>query len=342
MAAVFVAALGLSATLTPLAAAFGVRAGLIDRPRRGEVQRRPIARTGGYAMFVALLAAVALSLLLLPRYADEYPKVWGFVLGALALIPLAAIDDWKRLGALPQFGGQLVAAAIAMAFGILLDNVANPFGGIISIPLIVAVPLTALWFVGMVNTLNFLDTMDGLAAGISGIAAGVLVVRALGLEQYSIAALMLALAGAAIGFLAHNLHPARVFMGSSGSMLLGYSLAALAILGGAKVATIAMVLSIPILDAALVIFQRLLHRRSPFRGGDGAHLPHRLLAVGLPQRWIAFLLYGLCLALGYLGLALSAVQKLYALGAMGLLLGSAAVVIACRRRTAPVSRVPRS
>jgi len=337
MALVFLAATGLSALLTPLAAAFGARAGLVDHPRRGEVQRRPVARTGGYAIYAGLIAAVALSLVLLPRYPDEYAKVWGFLLGALVLVPVAALDDWKRLGPLPQLGGQVLAAAIAIAFGILLDNVANPFGGIVGIPLIAAIPLTVLWFVGMINTLNLLDTMDGLAAGISGIAAGVLFVRAVGLEQYSIAALTLALAGAAFGFLAHNFHPARVFMGSSGSMLLGYGLAALAILGGAKMATIAMVLSIPILDAALVISHRLLHRRSPFRGGDGAHLPHRLLAVGLPERWIAFLLYGLCLVLGYLGLALSAVHKLYALGVMAALLGAAVLLIANRRRAAPMS-----
>lgn len=337
LAVVFLVAIVLSAALTPLAAAIGARFGLIDRPRQGELQRRPISRTGGYAIYISLLGAVVLSLFLLPRFPEEYPKIVGFVLGALALLPLAIFDDFKRLGPLPQFAGQLVAGGLAIAFGIVLDNIASPFGGIISIPLIVAVPLTLVWFVGIINTLNFIDTMDGLAAGISGIAAGVLFVRALGLEQFSVAGLMLALAGAALGFLFHNTYPARVFMGSSGSMLLGYGLAALAILGGAKLATIAMVLSIPILDTALVVFRRLLHGRSPFKGGDGAHLPHRLMAVGLPQRWIVVLLYALCLILGSLGLALSAVYKLYALIAMGVLLTLSVLLIAYRRRAVPVS-----
>lgn len=340
LVAVFIVAIVLTAFLTPAAAALGVRVGLIDRPRPGELQRRPIARTGGYAIYAGLLAAVAASLVLLPRYPDEYPKIWGFVLGALVLMPLALIDDFRRLGPFPQFIGQLLAAGVAIAFGILLDNVANPFGGIIGIPLLIAIPLTLVWFVGMINTLNFIDTMDGLAGGIAGIAAAALFVRAAGLEQYSIAALMLALAGAAFGFLLYNLHPARVFMGSSGSMLLGYGLAALAILGGAKVATIAMVLSIPILDTALVILQRLLRGRSPFRGGDGAHLPHRLLAIGLPQRWIVFLLYALCLFLGFLGLALNAVQKLYALTMMGLLLGVVAFALIYWQRKRSLGPVP--
>jgi UDP-GlcNAc:undecaprenyl-phosphate GlcNAc-1-phosphate transferase len=301
------------------------------------VQRQSVSRTGGYAIYAGLLVAVVVSLFLLPRFPEEPPKILGFVLGALILLPLAIVDDFRRLGPLPQFVGQLLASGVAVWLGIRLDSFANPAGGLIAIPLIVAVPLTIVWFVGMINTLNFVDTMDGLAGGISAIAAIVLCVRAVGLGQYSIAALMMALAGAALGFLPRNLNPARIFMGSSGSMLLGYSLAALAILGGAKVATIAMVMGIPILDTALVIVHRLLRGRSPFQGGDGAHLPHRLLAAGVPQRWIAYLLYALCLLFGYLALALTAMQKLYALVIMVVVLGGGVFVSAWRSRARRVA-----
>jgi len=179
----------------------------------------------------------------------------------------------------------------------------------------------------MMNTVNFIDTMDGVAAGIVGIAGLVLAVRSIQLEQYSIAVVVLALVGACAGFLPYNLHPARIFMGTSGSMFLGYALAVLAILGGAKIATTTMVLALPIIDTALVIIHRAVNRRSPFRGGDAAHLPHRLLALGLSQRLVAYLIYILCASLGVLSLALSAVQKLYTLAAVVLLLGVISLVL---------------
>lgn len=316
--------------LTPVARHFGVRLGFIDRPRPGEIQKQPIARTGGYAIFAAFVIGIALSLPLVPRFPEEYPRLIGLLLGAVVILPVAFLDDLKRLDPIPQLGAQVVVALIAIAFGIVLDNVASPLGGIVNFPFWITIPFTLFWFVGMINTLNFIDTMDGLAGGISTIAAIALSVRALYMGQYSIAILSLALAGACLGFLPYNLHPARVFMGTSGSMFLGYSLAILAIIGGAKIATTAMVLCIPILDTALVIARRSLAGRSPFKGGDSAHLPHRMLAVGLPQPVIVFLLYGLSGVLAYLALALSAAQKMVAFGIMVLILGCAIVLVARR------------
>ncbi|MBI4320093.1 MAG: undecaprenyl/decaprenyl-phosphate alpha-N-acetylglucosaminyl 1-phosphate transferase [Chloroflexi bacterium] len=332
-AIIFLIGLASSFMLVPLARRFGFRYGFVDHPRPGEVQSTPVARTGGYAIFAAFLAATMVSLVLFDRFPAEYPRIVGLLLGGVLVLPIAFVDDLKRLGPLPQLVGQIVIAAIPIAFGILLDNVANPFGGIILLPYYLALPLTLFWFVGMINTLNFLDTMDGLAGGITGIAAVIIFLRAVDLGQNSIAVLALALAAACFGFLPYNLHPARVFMGTSGSMFLGYALAILGIIGGAKVATILMVLSIPILDTALVIARRTFSGRSPFKGGDAAHLPHRMLAIGLPQSTIAFLLYALCLILGYFALALSPVHKLYAFGGMALALAGAIVLIARRTRT---------
>lgn len=332
VALVFLVAFIASLVLTPAARALGVRLGFVDKPRPGELQNRPVARTGGYAIFAAFAIALGASLVVFPRFADEYPKLLGLVLGALLILPIAYVDDARRLGPMPQLIGQALVAAVAMSFGLILDNVANPFGGLISLPLYVAIPVTLFWYIGMINTLNFIDTMDGLAGGVTTIAAAILFVRAVDLGQYSIAVLALALAGACLGFLPYNLHPARVFMGTSGSMFLGYALAVLAIIGGAKLATIVMVLGVPIFDTALVIARRLLAGRSPFKGGDSAHLPHRMLAIGLPQPLIAFILYGFCLLLGYFALALSAIQKLYAFGGMAVMLGAAVVFIAYRTR----------
>ncbi|MCL4369372.1 MAG: undecaprenyl/decaprenyl-phosphate alpha-N-acetylglucosaminyl 1-phosphate transferase [Chloroflexi bacterium] len=301
--------------------------GIVDRPRRGEVQVRTVARTGGYAMFAAFFLASLLSLALLPRFPAEYTRLLGVLLGALLILPIALLDDILRLGPLPQFVGQAVVAVVPMVFGVLVDSVANPFGGVAVLPEVIVFPITFLWFMGMMNTVNFIDTMDGVAAGVAGIAGVVLAVRSIQLEQYSIAVLVLAMAGACAGFLPHNLHPAKVFMGTSGSMFLGFGLAALAILGGAKIATTTMVLAVPILDTGLVILQRTLRGRSPFQGGDGAHLPHRLLAVGLSQRAVVYLIYLLCAVLGALSLALSAVQKFYTLIAALLILGAVVVAL---------------
>ncbi len=300
--------------------------GIIDKPRQGELQETPKARTGGYAMFAAFFLASMLSLLLFPRFPDEYPRLLGLLLGALLILPIAFLDDLLRLGPLPQIVGQMVVAAVPILLGVRVDSIANPFGGEAPLPEFLIFPVTLLWFLGMMNTVNFIDTMDGVAGGIAAIAGAVLAVRAIQLEQYSIAILMLALTAACCGFLPFNLYPSRIIMGTSGSMFLGYALAALAILGGAKIATTTMVLAVPIIDTAIVILGRALDRRSPFQGGDSAHLPHRLVAAGLSQRKVAFLIYGLCATLGALSLALSALQKLYTFIGVALLL--AAVVIA--------------
>lgn len=331
---VFVAALIASFALSPTAAWLGTRAGFVDQPRPGELQKRPRSRTAGYGIFAAFWLAVGISLVLLPRTGQEQYRLVGLLLGSALALPIAIIDDAWRLGPRPQLVGQIAVAGVPVFFGVLIDSVANPFSGIVFLPLYVAVPLTLVWVVGMINTLNFIDTMDGLAGGISAIAALILFLRAVTLEQYTIAALMVGLLGACLGFLPYNLPAARMFMGTSGSMFLGYSLAVLALVGGAKIATILMVLSIPILDTALVIATRSLQGRSPFKGGDSAHFPHRLLALGLTQWQILIGAYALCLVLGYLALALTAVQKLVAFGGMGLALLALILAIAYRRRPA--------
>lgn len=331
MLLVFAVAFGAAVLLTPLAAGAGMRLGFIDRPRRGEVQRKPIARSGGYALFAAFALAVAVSVPLLPRYPDEYARLAALALGSLLLLPIALIDDARRLGPLPQLIGQVLVAVVPLFFGVAIDSISNPFGGTWPVPDWLIVPLSLFWIVGMINTLNFWDTMDGLASGVGMIGAIVLFLVSFQLGQFSIAALPVALAGACAGFLVFNFHPARVFMGSSGSMFIGYALALLAFLGGAKIAATAMVLGIPILDVAWVIAYRLHRGRSPFAGGDAAHLPHRLLAVGLSQRQVALLLYGLCLLFGLLAVFLTHLQKLYAMGLLVLVLVGLLVFLAQRR-----------
>lgn len=317
---------GLAIFLTPLAGAIGRRVGLVDRPRPGELAKKPTPRSGGYGLIAAFLLTVAVALAVEPHDPAELERIVGLIVGVLLVLPIAIFDDARRLGPFPQLVGQIGLAVVAMGFGLTIDSVANPFGGLVLLPAVVAIPFTLFWIVGMVNTLNWVDTMDGLAAGVTAIAALVLFVRSVSLGQYTIAVLPLALAGVCFGFLRYNFEPARIFMGTSGSTFLGFTLAVLAIIGGAKIATAAFVLGLPILDVGMVILYRGLRGRSPFVGGDDAHLSHRLVARGLSVRRITLLIYAVCAAGGGLAMTLNGVQKLSILA----ISGAVAVVLAVR------------
>ena len=146
--------------------------------------------------------------------------------------------------------------------------------------------LAVFWIVAMMNAINLLDTMDGLAGGVGAIASGVLFLRTLWFGQASIAVIPLALGGACVGFLTRNWPPARVFLGSSGALFLGYMLGVVTVVGGVKIGTAFLVLAVPILDVAWVAYRRVAQRRSPLRGGDAEHLPHRLCMLGMSDRAI--------------------------------------------------------
>jgi UDP-GlcNAc:undecaprenyl-phosphate GlcNAc-1-phosphate transferase len=327
MGATFAVALAASLVLTPLAARWSTAVGLVDRPRAGEIQRKPIPRAGGHAIYLAFLLAVLLSLAIAPRQPLETHRIVGLVLGVVLLVPFAVWDDFKRLGPLPQLLAHLLVATVPVLFGITLSSVSNPFapapfGGQIIFPLWVAVPATIAWVVLMINSMNWLDTMDGLAGGVGGIAAVILFFVSLSLRQGTIALLPLALAGACLGFVPYNFNPARVFMGTTGSMFLGYVLGVISIIGGAKIATTILVLGVPVIDAILVILQRTFAGRHPWRGGDNAHLVHRLLGVGLTQRQIALIVYAICALFGWLATSLIRTEKFYAFAAFAIVLGA--------------------
>jgi len=305
-----VAAVGLTSSLvvTRWARDHGWRLALVDRPRPNEVQQREIPRSGGYGMLVAFWLAVSASLLLRPSSVEAPPRddlvTLGMLLGSVLIVPLAMLDDRHRLGPGPQFAGQLLIAAVPVLFGLRFGSIASPFGPAVPLPPWLDVPLTLLWIVAMINAINLIDVMDGLAAGIAVMAAIVLFTRSIWFGQPSIAVLPLALAACALGFLRWNFHPASVFMGTSGSVLLGYALANLSVIGGAKVGTAFAVLAIPILDTAWVMLRRISRGRSPFHGGDREHLPQKLHWLGLSQLQVVLLLYALCAAFGFLSLRL--------------------------------------
>lgn len=330
--AVFLVALVAALVLVPTARRVAIRVDLVDRPRPGELQRWPVARGGGYALILAFAIGVGTSLLVASRTDEEMGRLIGFTAGLIVILPIAVLDDWLRLGPRPQLVGQIAAAVLPLPFGLIISDVSSPWGQIVPLPVAIGIPFTILWVVGMINTINWLDTMDGLAGGVAAIAALVLLARTIDLGQYTVAVLPLALLAACLGFLPYNFNPARVFMGTSGSMFLGYALAMLAIFGGAKIATALMVLGLPILDTALVIAQRLLAGRSPFQGGDDAHLVHRLAKRGWGVRRIALTLYAGCLAFGVAGLSFSGPLKAWIFGGGAVVVLGLIAVLATRAR----------
>jgi UDP-N-acetylmuramyl pentapeptide phosphotransferase/UDP-N-acetylglucosamine-1-phosphate transferase len=325
----FAVALILSTVLTPLARRLGQR---FARREAHHIHSRVLPRSGGLAISLSTVAALALLLLLpVPRPAGETVRIGLLIVGSLLAFGLTLWDDVHRLAPGVKLLIQVLVAVVAIGPfflapdgqpppGFVITQVQNPLGGTWHLPLLVAIPFTLLWILGMVNTVNWLDGLDGLAGGVTAIAALLLFIHTFRLEQYSLAPLPLALVGGCLGFLLYNFYPSRVIMGDSGATFLGYSLAILSIIGGAKIATALLVLGIPILDVAWVIIFRLSRGRAASQA-DQTHLHHRLLGLGLSQVQIVVLFYVFCGGFGALALLLpTGLYKLYILLGMALLL----------------------
>jgi UDP-GlcNAc:undecaprenyl-phosphate/decaprenyl-phosphate GlcNAc-1-phosphate transferase len=281
---------------------FARRRGWLDLPAPRRVHSRAVPRLGGVAIFLAFLT---ISLLLFrPRDDHELHVYVGLLIAAALIVGVMAVDDLRGLPPPLRLGVQTLAALVVMfpgAQGTLIEVIHNP---LISanqsrtfLGWWLAVPFTWFWVVGMMNTVNWMDGTDGLAGGIVTITASVMAAISWMLGQPGPALLCAVLAGATLGFLPLNWHPARLFMGDSGAMFLGLSLAVLSNVGGAKLATMLLLLGVPILDTARVIVRRLRRGRSPLHF-DRSHVHHRLLAGGFTQRQIALLFYGVTAAFG--------------------------------------------
>ena len=311
--------------LTPLAIRLAPRLGAVDHPSdERRVHQNPIPRTGGLAVAAAFVGVGVVGLALAPTFhfalrEVRYPQAVALFLGAGLGAFLGYLDDRLQLRARWQLVSQLVLAAIAISAGIVIDSIVNPFG---SAPIQIGgwlvinigqqsldiglMAVMTLWVVGMINSVNFIDGLDGLLAGVATIAAVTLGISALlSVPSQPAVALMCALlAGSLLGFLPWNFHPAKVFIGTAGVFMVGYSLAVLSVLGSAKVAVALLVLGVPIIDTFWVITRRLAQGRAPF-SADRGHFHHRLLDLGLTHRGAVLLIYGVCAVLAVLSFVLS-------------------------------------
>ena len=343
--AAFVVTALISFVLTPAVRALAHRLDVVDEPNHRRVNTEPIARGGGVAVGIAFIG-VSLILTLLVASGSLGPgfsllsidqgTMTALLLGAALAVLIGLLDDVLNLRARWQLVSQLVLAIGAVLLGVNIDSIANPFGaGQIPLTGIWGVAFTIFWIVGMINSIDWIDGLDGLSSGIGLIAAFTLGLISLTfsageLGQPYVALLCFALAGALLGFLRWNFHPASIFAGTSGVMLLGYSLAILSILGTAKIAVALLVLGVPIIDTFWSIVRRLATGSSPFTP-DRGHVHHRLMDLGLTQTRAVLVIYGLSLVLAILSFVLSGSQQLY--GFLGVVVASGFLLLILTRRS---------
>jgi len=287
--------------LTPAVGGMARLLGAVDRPDSRRLNRRPIPRLGGLAIFLGIVVPSL-------AFLDLSGETRGVLLGAAVATVVGAVDDFRGLSPPTKLVGQVCAAAIPVAFGVWIDHITFPFLGVLDIPAWLGVPLSIFFIVAVMNMVNFLDGLDGLAAGVCGIAGATYAILALSLGKPDPAILSAIVAGACLGFLRHNFFPARIFMGDSGAMCLGFILAAVSIQGLFKTASTVvlvlplLVLAVPILDTSFVVAKRLKYRQ-PIYGADRSHLHHRFLNIGFSQRRAAVTMWLWCLSLAGAALA---------------------------------------
>ncbi len=310
----FAVAMIVSLLVMPAVIFFAEKTGAMDAPNARKVHKKPVPRIGGLGIYAGFMAAIIFFAAHFNLNDELINETVGLVLSGSLIVALGLVDDYKNLPAKLKLLGQIGAAAVlVLGFGVRIDFVTDPFGDYIYLEWF-AIPATMFWLVGLTNTVNLIDGLDGLAAGVAAIASFTILLIALEQNFILVAVITAAIAGASVGFLKYNFHPAKIFMGDTGSMFLGFMLAGISVTGAVKsVATIALIvpifaLGLPILDTTFAIVRRV-------RGGvpifkpDKGHLHHRLLSVGFTQCQAVLLMYVISALFGLSAIALTAVSR---------------------------------
>lgn len=285
---------------TPIVKSYAQKLGAIDTPgEERRIHNHPIPRMGGMAIFLGFLVSVVL-------FVDITTQVQGILIGTIIIVATGVVDDIVSLRYWIKLLAQIVAAAVAVAHGVVIQVLSNPnvFSENANIFIgILAVPVTILWIVGVTNAVNLIDGLDGLACGVSTISSATMLVVAIMVAEPNVAVILAALMGGCIGFIPYNLNPAKIFMGDTGALLLGYLLATVSILGLFKFYAVItflvpiLALALPLFDTAFAIIRRLLKGQNPMTP-DRGHLHHRLIDHGLSQKQAVAVLYSLSAMLG--------------------------------------------
>lgn len=328
---IFLIALALTLASTPIVRRFAIWSGFVDAPADRKLHDRPMPLLGGMAIILSALLAFALLAFALPT-SVEAPQVVGMILASAVVAFVGLIDDRFHLPAWVKLAGQFVGFLILFLFGIQVN---------LPIPEWMNLVLTFAWLAGISNAINFLDNMDGLSAGVSGVAAAFMLLLATVNNQYLVAALAAAVLGACLGFLRYNFKPARIFMGDAGSLFLGFILAVCALQlrfpENANFVTWMVpvfIFGVPIFDMTLVIVSRLRRKVNPFSTAGKDHVSHRMVDMGLSQRETVLSLYLLAGVFGMVALFITSADFIegYGIALATILLGAYAIYRLEKRR----------
>ncbi|CAI9000215.1 putative undecaprenyl-phosphate N-acetylglucosaminyl 1-phosphate transferase [Brevibacillus sp. IT-7CA2] len=309
----FLTSLIISFIATPYVKKLAVKVGAVDAPNQRKVHTRIMPRMGGLAIYIGYLVAF---FLFVPY--TSISEMLGIFIGSTIVMVVGMLDDKYQLSPKWKLLGQLVATAIVVIpFGLKIGVVNLPYSGSIDFSsgwlFWLAIPITMFWIVGVTNAVNLIDGLDGLSAGVSAIAAGTMGVMALLMDDYKVATYCFVLLGAILGFLYFNFHPARLFMGDTGSLFLGFNLAALSIMGFKEALFVSfiipiVVLGVPLWDTFFAIVRRIVNKK-PISSPDKGHLHHCLLNMGLSHRSTVLMIYSISIFFGMMAILLTKTTK---------------------------------
>ena len=283
-----------SLAITPLVKKLAIKIGATDKPNQRKVHSKIMPRLGGLAIFISFLIGLAFL-----RPQDEH--LGAIIIGAFIIIIIGVMDDMMELSAKVKFLGQIAAALIVVLNGVQVDYINLPFGGGLELG-ILSIPLTILWIVGVTNAINLIDGLDGLAAGVSTIALITISAMAVVKGDIFVLSIAIILIGSTLGFLKYNFHPAKIFMGDTGALFLGFMIAVLSLLGFKNVTMLSLIvpviiLGVPISDTFFAIIRRIVNKK-PLSAPDKSHLHHCMLRLGYSHRQTVLIIYAMAASFG--------------------------------------------
>ncbi|MBN2190635.1 MAG: undecaprenyl/decaprenyl-phosphate alpha-N-acetylglucosaminyl 1-phosphate transferase [Candidatus Aureabacteria bacterium] len=322
---VFSISIGVAALFTPFIIKLSCAFKVYDKPGHRKVHQRNMPTMGGLSMVLGFFAALVVSEIYFPNAIENFhDKFLGIIISSVILIALGVIDDIKGLNAKFKICVQLLVAVILIVSGFCIEEITNPFGDKIFLGVFGYI-LTALWIVGVINAINFLDGLDGLACGVAGIISFFLFLSSLKQGNTTAAVISLALCGCCFGFLPYNFNPAKIFMGNTGSMFLGFILAIIAVTGYSKTQTLitliipVIALGLPIIDTGLAILRRIARGRHIFHA-DKEHIHHHMLTERKSQRKVVLSMYFLSCCFGMISLSFTGFKGIFAVIALVLVI----------------------
>lgn len=284
----------ISVLITPLVKKLAIRIGATDQPNHRKVHQKVMPRMGGLAIFISFVVGMFI-------YMPDSEFFYPILIGSTIIVITGILDDMMELSAKVKLIGQIAAAAVVVFNGVFVEFINVPLLGELNFGFL-AIPLTIIWIVGITNAINLIDGLDGLAAGVSSIALVTISGMAIFMGNDFVAAVGLILLGSTLGFLIYNFHPAKIFMGDTGAMFLGFIISVLSLLGFKNVTLVSLIipiiiLGVPISDTIFAIIRRLLNKQ-PLSAADKSHLHHCLLQAGYSHRQTVLIIYGIAAFFG--------------------------------------------